>query len=83
LASIAIPTVILAAGADTITPLRDVERIDLHCRASRLITIDNARHELLQESDRYREQALAAIEAFIPGSDAEAKRNRLTGGLNG
>jgi len=26
---------------------------------------------LLQEADRYRAQALAAIEAFIPGSDAE------------
>ena len=40
-------------------------------RAARLIEIDGARHELFQEADRYRAQAMAAIDAFIPGSDAE------------
>ena len=38
----------------------------------RIITIDGARHELLQEADIYREQVLAAIDAFIPGSDEAA-----------
>ncbi len=68
LASIEIPTLILAAGADTIVPIRAIEELGSYFRAARVITIDRARHELLQESDLYREQALAAIDAFIPGS---------------
>jgi lysophospholipase len=35
-----------------------------------MIPIDGGRHELLQEADHYRAQAIAAIEAFIPGSGA-------------
>ena len=71
LASIDIPTLILAAGADTIVPIRAVEELGSYFRAARVVTIDRARHELLQESDFYREQALAAIDAFIPGSSAQ------------
>ncbi|MEO0909601.1 MAG: hypothetical protein AAFX96_04425 [Pseudomonadota bacterium] len=33
------------------------------------LTIDGARHEMFQEHDKFREQLLAAITAFIPGSD--------------
>jgi len=33
------------------------------------LTIDGAKHELLQEKDFYREQLLAAFFAFVPGSD--------------
>ena len=36
--------------------------------AGSLLTIDGARHELLQEADLYREQVLAAFDAFIPGT---------------
>lgn len=71
LASIRIPTLILAAGADAIVPIREIETMGTFFRAGRVLTIDGARHELLQESDRYREAALAAIEAFIPGRAAE------------
>ncbi|TIM62928.1 MAG: alpha/beta hydrolase, partial [Mesorhizobium sp.] len=34
-----------------------------------LLVIDGARHEILQETDFYREQFFAAFDAFIPGSD--------------
>jgi lysophospholipase len=30
--------------------------------------IDGAEHEILQEKDIYREQLLAAFDAFIPGT---------------
>lgn len=74
LASIRIPTLILAAGADRIVPIRAIEELGSFFRAGRVVTIDRARHELLQESDAYREPTLAAIEAFIPGSVAEAPK---------
>lgn len=38
-------------------------------RLGTLLTIDGAAHEILQERDLYREQFLAAFDAFIPGTD--------------
>ena len=67
LASIRIPTLIIAAGADTIVPIKEVERLASHFRACELITVDHGKHELLQEADIYRVQAMAAITAFLPG----------------
>jgi lysophospholipase len=32
-----------------------------------MLTVDGARHELLQEADIFREQVLAAFDAFVPG----------------
>ena len=63
---IRIPTLLLAAGADQLVPVRAVEAFANRFRAGEAIIIDHARHELLQENDRYREAALAAIDAFIP-----------------
>ena len=37
-----------------------------------MVTIDGARHEILQEADIYREQFWAAFDAFVPGSDPAA-----------
>ncbi|MEX3010327.1 alpha/beta fold hydrolase [Hoeflea sp. TYP-13] len=67
LASIRIPTLLLGAGADTIVPIETVEELASHFRASELITIDHAQHELFQEADIFREQVMAAIKAFMPG----------------
>ena len=33
--------------------------------------LELAKHEILQEQDKYRNQALAAFSAFVPGSDSE------------
>ncbi len=70
LSRVNIPTLIIAAGADEVVSNAAIERLALLLRAGSLVTIDGARHELLQESDLYREQALAAFDAFVPGSGA-------------
>lgn len=69
-ASLAIPTLIVAAGADRVVDTHATEAFARRLRAGSLVTIDGARHELLQEADLYREQFLAAFDAFIPGSAA-------------
>jgi lysophospholipase len=71
LTRIRIPTLLLCPTADAVVPRRAIGNLARIFRAARLIEIDGARHELFQEADRYRAQALAAINAFIPGSDAE------------
>jgi lysophospholipase len=68
LARVNVPTLIIAAGADEVVSTSAIERLSLRLRAGSLVTIDGARHELLQESDLYREQVLAAFDAFVPGS---------------
>lgn len=69
LGRIHVPVMIVAAGADEVVSTPAIERLARRLRAGSLVTIDGARHELLQEADLYREQALAAFDAFIPGSD--------------
>lgn len=71
LTRIRIPTLILCPTADKLVPRKAMNNLARIFRAARLIEIDGARHELFQEDDRFRAQALAAIDAFIPGSDAE------------
>lgn len=69
-AGLKIPMLIVAAGADRVVDTRAAELFARRLRAGSLVTIDGARHELLQEADIYREQFLAAFDAFIPGSGA-------------
>jgi lysophospholipase len=69
--SIPIPTVLIAPTRDGVVPYVDQERLSRYFRAAQLVPIHGAKHEILQERDIYRNQALAAIHAFIPGSDAE------------
>jgi lysophospholipase len=71
-ARIQIPTLFVAAGADTIVSTPAVEAYARTLRSGALLTIDGSRHEILQEADLYREQLLAAFDAFIPGSDENA-----------
>ena len=47
-----------------------IEHFARQLRVSSLLTIDGARHEILQEADFYREQFFAAFDAFIPGTNA-------------
>ena len=69
LTKITIPTLILAPTVDGVVPFLEQERLARRFRACAFIPIAGARHELFHERDIYRVQALAAIEAFIPGSD--------------
>lgn len=71
LTQIRVPTIILAPTRDQLVPHLAVENLARNFRAGHMIPIDGARHELLQEADYYRAQAIAAIEAFIPGSSAD------------
>ncbi|MEI4479962.1 MULTISPECIES: alpha/beta hydrolase [unclassified Phyllobacterium] len=68
---IRIPLLIIAAGADTIVSTPAIERYAVQLRNTTLLTIDGAKHEILQEADFYREQFFAAFDAFIPGTGNE------------
>ncbi len=48
---------------------RAVEAYARHMRLGSLLTIDGARHEILQEADLFREQFFAAFDAFVPGTE--------------
>src|SRR5690606_5673591 len=61
LTQITIPTLILAPVLDGIIPYAAQEELSRNFRAGQLVTINGARHELFQERDIYRAQALAAI----------------------
>ncbi len=66
-ASLKIPVLIVAAGAERVVDPLAAERFGGTLRAGGVLTIDGARHELLQEKDLFREQFLAAFDAFVPG----------------
>jgi lysophospholipase len=67
MARIHIPTLLIAPGADEVVSVAAIERYGQRLRCGSLLTIDGARHELLQEADMFREQFLAAFFAFVPG----------------
>jgi lysophospholipase len=69
LTRITIPTLIFAPMLDGVVPYLAQEALSRNFRAGQLVTITGARHEIFQERDIYRAQALAAIEAFMPGSE--------------
>ncbi len=64
-----IPTLFVAAGEDTIVSTRAIEIYARRLRSASLLTIDGAKHELLQERDRFRDQFMAAFDAFVPGTE--------------
>jgi lysophospholipase len=70
-AKIHIPILFVAAGADKVVSTRAIEHYVRRIRSGSMVTIDGAQHELLQERDYFREQFLAAFDAFIPGSEDE------------
>ncbi|GIL01508.1 MAG: lysophospholipase [Alphaproteobacteria bacterium] len=72
IASIAVPTLLVAAGNDKVVSTRAIEELGLRMRSGRTVTVAGARHELLQERDVYRQQLLAAVAAFIPGTSPVA-----------
>ena len=69
LTRITIPTLLIAPMRDGVVPYLAQENLSRNFRAAQLIPVTGARHEILQERDIYRAQALAAIQAFMPGSE--------------
>ena len=67
---IQVPALIVAAGNDQVVSTPAIENFVRSLRSGALVTIDGASHEILQETDTFREQLFAAFDAFIPGSTA-------------
>ena len=74
LRKIEVPCLVIAPANDQIVPYAELEALSRKFRAGKLLTIPGSQHEVLQERDIFREQALAAIAAFIPGSDADPEQ---------
>ena len=64
------PILIIAAGEDRIVDTAATERFAIHLKAGRCITIPNARHQVMMESEAIVAQFWAAFDAFIPGHAA-------------
>ncbi len=67
-ANIQIPILIIAAGNDQVVSTPAIESYVQGLRSGSLLTIDGAKHEIMQERDALREQFMAAFFAFVPGS---------------
>jgi lysophospholipase len=62
------PLLLVAAGQDQIVSTPATGAFAVRLRAGSHLVIPGARHELLMEQDRYREQFWAAFDAFVPGT---------------
>lgn len=71
---ITIPTLIVCAGNDRVVDNEAAEHLGRRLRSGSCLIIPGAKHEMLQERDKVREQLLAAFYAFVPGSEEEARR---------
>ena len=67
---ITIPTLLVAAGNDTVVSNAATDSLSRRLRSGSGLTIPGARHEILQERDIFRAQFLAAFQAFVPGSES-------------
>lgn len=62
------PILMLAASSDAVVSTAAIEEFAYHLRAGSHLVIAGAKHEILQEQDRYRSQFWAAFDAFVPGT---------------
>jgi lysophospholipase len=62
------PILMLAASNDTVVSTPAIEEFAYHLAAGSHLVIAGAKHEILQEQDRYRAQFWAAFDAFVPGT---------------
>lgn len=62
------PILMMAASHDTIVSTAAIEEFAYHLRAGSHLVITGAKHEILQEQERYRQQFWAAFDAFVPGT---------------
>lgn len=75
---IATPLLVVASGDDRVVSMQATERFASRLKTGSAIVIPGARHELLMESDFFRDQALAAIDAFIPGGEGSSQEAPTT-----
>jgi lysophospholipase len=62
------PILMLAASNDSVVSTSAIEEFAYHLRGGSHLVIAGAKHEILQEQDRYRSQFWAAFDAFVPGT---------------
>jgi lysophospholipase len=62
------PILVIASGQDGIVSTPAIDEFAVRLRAGSHLIVPGARHELLMEQDRFRAQALAAFDAFVPGT---------------
>ena len=62
------PLLLIAAGRDEVVSIPAIEQFAIRLRAGTHLIVPGARHELMMEQDRFREQFWAAFDAFVPGS---------------
>jgi lysophospholipase len=62
------PVLMLGASNDTVVSTAAIEEFAYHMRTGSHLVIAGAKHEILQEQDRYRSQFWAAFDAFVPGT---------------
>ena len=68
IARLGVPTLIVTAGHDAVVDSRAAERLAWRMRSGSSLTIPFARHELLQEADRFRAPFMEAFESFTAGA---------------
>jgi lysophospholipase len=59
---------LVAGSLDKVVSVEAVERLAGELRTGSFVLIPGARHEILMERDKLREQYWAAFDAFVPGS---------------
>ncbi|MGE0564493.1 MAG: alpha/beta hydrolase [Pseudolabrys sp.] len=62
------PILMVAAGHDQVVSTSAIESFAANLLAGSHLMLPGARHEILQEQDRYRKQFWAAFDAFVPGT---------------
>jgi lysophospholipase len=62
---ITLPVLMVAAGGDTIVSTPSIKAFAARLPNGTLRVIEGARHEILQEQDKYRAEFWAAFEAFV------------------
>ena len=62
------PLMLIASGRDQVVSTAAIEDVAVRLRAGSHLIVAGARHELMQEQDRYRAQFWAAFDAFVPGT---------------
>ena len=72
-AAIAIPALIVGAGADPVCETRATERFARLVRGAHILVLPGARHEILSEADAIRDDFWAAFDAFVPGTVVAAE----------
>jgi lysophospholipase len=65
--AVRLPTMVLAAGSDTVVSTPAIMRFSARLKTGPGITVPASRHEILNESDAIRNTFWAAFDAFIPG----------------